>query len=49
MCSEKMKPCLRIQRESTVKKKHNSITYHRTREAQASGTVRLAWEPGDTN
>jgi hypothetical protein len=35
--------------ESTVKKKHNSITYHRTCEAQAAGTVRIAWEPGDTN
>jgi hypothetical protein len=35
--------------ESTVKKKHNSIAYHRTREAQAAGTVRIAWEPGDTN
>jgi hypothetical protein len=36
--------------ESTVKKKHNSIAYHQTREAQAAGTVRIiAWEPGDTN
>jgi hypothetical protein len=35
--------------ESTIKKKHNSIAYHRTREAQASGTVRIAWEPGETN
>jgi hypothetical protein len=35
--------------ESTIKKKHNSIAYHRTREAQASGTVRVAWEPGETN
>jgi hypothetical protein len=35
--------------ESTVKKKHNSIAYHRTREVQAAGTVRIAWEPGDTN
>jgi hypothetical protein len=35
--------------ESTVKKKHSSIAYHRTREAQAAGTVRIAWEPGDTN
>jgi hypothetical protein len=32
-----------------VKKKHNSIAYHRTREAQAAGTVCIAWEPGDTN
>ena len=35
--------------ESVLKKKHNSIAYHRTREAQAAGTVRIAWEPGDTN
>jgi hypothetical protein len=31
------------------KKKHNSIAYHRTREAQAAGTVRIAWESGETN
>jgi hypothetical protein len=35
--------------EYTVKMKHNLITYHRTREAQAAGTVHIAWEPGDTN
>ena len=35
--------------ESVIKKKHNSIAYHRTREAQAAGTVRIAWESGDTN
>ena len=35
--------------ESVLKKKHNSIAYHRTREAQAAGTVRIAWEPGETN
>jgi hypothetical protein len=35
--------------ESTLKKKHNAIAYHRTREAQAAGIVRIAWEPGQTN
>jgi hypothetical protein len=35
--------------ESTLKKKHNAIAYHRTREAQAAGIVRIAWEPGATN
>jgi hypothetical protein len=35
--------------ESVIKKKHNSIAYHRTREAQASGTIRVAWESGETN
>jgi hypothetical protein len=35
--------------ELTIKKKHNAIAYHRTREAQASKIVRDAWESGDTN
>jgi hypothetical protein len=35
--------------ESTIKKKHLSIAYHRTREASAAGVVRLAWENGKTN
>jgi hypothetical protein len=35
--------------ESVLQKKHNSIAYHRTREAQAAGTVRIAWESGETN
>ena len=35
--------------ESTLKKKHNAIAYHRTREAQAAGIVRIAWENGRTN
>ncbi|KAI2501848.1 Reverse transcriptase (RNA-dependent DNA polymerase) [Fragilaria crotonensis] len=30
--------------ESTLKKKHQAIAYHRTREAQAAGTVRIAKE-----
>jgi hypothetical protein len=29
--------------ESTLQKKHNSIAYHKTREAQAAGMVRIAW------
>jgi hypothetical protein len=35
--------------ESTLKKKHNAIAYHRFREAQAAGTVRIAKEDGLTN
>jgi hypothetical protein len=35
--------------ESTLKKKHNAIAYHRTREAQAAGMVRIAWEDGNYN
>ena len=35
--------------ESTLKKKHNAIAYHRTREAQAAGIVRIAWEDGKSN
>ena len=37
------------QPESVLKKKHNAIAYHRTREAQAAGLVRIAWEEGETN
>jgi hypothetical protein len=35
--------------ESTLKKKHNSIAYHRTREAVAAETIRVAKEDGTTN
>ena len=35
--------------ESTLKKKHNAIAYHRVREAQAAGTVRIAHEKGENN
>jgi hypothetical protein len=35
--------------ESTLKKKHNAIAYHRTREAIAAGIARLAWEDGRFN
>jgi hypothetical protein len=35
--------------ESTLKKKHNAIVYHRVREAQAAGIVRIAKEDGETN
>lgn len=35
--------------ESVLKKKHNAIAYHRTREAIAAGIVRLAWEDGRFN
>ncbi len=35
--------------ESTLKKKHNAIAYHRTREAIAAGVIRVAWEDGRFN
>jgi len=35
--------------ESTLRKKHNSIAYHRTREAVGAGTIRVAKEDGKTN
>jgi hypothetical protein len=35
--------------ESTLKKKHNAIAYHRVREAIAAGVIRIAKEDGTTN
>jgi hypothetical protein len=35
--------------ESTLKKKHNAIAYHRVREAIAAGTIRIAKEDSSTN
>jgi hypothetical protein len=35
--------------ESTLKKKHNAVAYHRCREAVASGTIRVAKEDTKTN
>ena len=35
--------------ESTLKKKHLSIAYHRCREAVAAGTIRIAKEGTETN
>jgi hypothetical protein len=35
--------------ESTLKKKHNPISYHKAREAQAAGVIRIAWESTETN
>ena len=35
--------------ESTLKKKHHSIAYHRNREAVAAGTVQIAKEDSETN
>ena len=35
--------------ESTPKKKNNAIVYHQTREAQATGIVRISKEDGETN
>lgn len=38
-----------VRPESTLKKKHNAIAYHRVREAQAANIVRVAWESTETN
>lgn len=35
--------------ESVLKKKHNAIAYHRTREAIAAKIIRIAWEDGRFN
>ena len=35
--------------ESALKRRHNAIAYHRCREAQAAGIIRIAFEDGDTN
>jgi hypothetical protein len=35
--------------ESTLKRKHNSIAYHRVREAAAAGTIHIAKESHETN
>jgi hypothetical protein len=35
--------------ETALKRKHNAINYHRTREAQAAGIVSIAKEPTETN
>ena len=35
--------------ESTLRKKHHSIAYHRAREAVAAGTMRIAKEGTHTN
>jgi hypothetical protein len=37
------------QPESTLKKKHNDIAYHRFREAQAAGTIRTTKEDGESD
>ena len=34
---------------STIKKKHNSIAYHKTREYVASGVIFIFKEDGETN
>ena len=34
---------------SMLKKKHNSIAYHKVRESVAAGTIRFTYEPGKLN
>jgi hypothetical protein len=35
--------------ESTLKKKHNAIAYHKVRESIAQGRIRIAQESSETN
>ena len=35
--------------KSALKKKHNAVAHHRTREAIAAGIIRVAWEDGRFN
>ena len=35
--------------ESPIKKKHNSVAYHKARESIAAGIIRVAKEDGATN
>jgi hypothetical protein len=35
--------------ESTLQKKHSLIAYHKARDAQAAGTIRIAWIPSEKN
>ena len=34
---------------SVLNKRHNAICYHRVREAQAAGMIRVGWIPGEYN
>ena len=38
-----------IVRVSVLNKRQNNLCYHRVRKAQASGTLRVEWIPGDYN
>jgi hypothetical protein len=35
--------------DSTIKKKHNAIAYHKVKEAVANGIIRVAWESSKSN
>ena len=35
--------------DSTIKRKHNAIAYHKVREAVVVGIIRVAWEASNTN
>jgi len=48
-CDNEAVVCNSTKPESTLKKKHNSIAYHRVREALAAKIVRVAKESGLTN
>ena len=48
-CDNKVVTKNAIHPESTLKKKHNSITYHRVCESVVAGTIRVTKEDGKTN
>ena len=49
LCENKSAVKNPTQPESTLKKKHNAIAYHRPLEAQVSNIFRITWEQGETN
>ena len=34
---------------SILNKRHNAIFYHRVRDSQAAGNIRVGWVPGERN
>ena len=48
-CDNKSVVCNATLAESTLKKKHLSVCYHKVRESYAKGAVRIAYEPTESN
>lgn len=48
-CDNKSVVCNATLAESTLKKKHLSVCYHKVRENYAKGAVRIAYEPTESN
>lgn len=48
-CDNKCVVTNKTNSESTLKRKHNSIAYHRVREAAAAGTIRISKEDHKSN